>query len=341
MTSPALIRPPRVTTACLFFGTICLLTLFQAGSALANWGSLEVQDGIRSALEGESLKSLDLTVDDVLGWLRVLLIGMCAIAAAGIVFAIYTAKGHQPSRVIMTALLGLSSLLFLFVGILGIIPAAFSIFCAIYLWTAEAQRWFAVKNGKIAAPAVDARPNAFAEAPPAPAASPDAQTVAQPAVQPGVHQGQGQVAAVAAPRPPSAVQAAGLVTLIGSSITFLLSGVALLVFLTTSRAEILRAYDDSPTWQRWGVSEAEISDAIDNSIIICAVAAVLSALAIVAAIALLLNKKAGRIATLVLACITVPFGVLSIVGLPWAIAAAVVVYLLQKAEVRSWFAASR
>ncbi|MEO6471170.1 MAG: hypothetical protein ABIR57_04850 [Aeromicrobium sp.] len=88
MNAPALTRPPRVTTACLYVGLSCLILLFGAGSTLANWGSIEVQDQVRKVLAEEPFKTYGLEVTDVMGWLRWALIGAAAVAAAGIVFAV-------------------------------------------------------------------------------------------------------------------------------------------------------------------------------------------------------------------------------------------------------------
>lgn len=338
MTSPAMTRPPRVTTACLFVGMSCALLVMYVASALANWGSIEVQEQVAKVLADDSLKAQGWTVDDVMGYLRWALMLVAAVGATGIVFAIYTARGHQASRVIITVFCGLASVAFLLGGsLLGILPAAFSIFCGTYLWSADARQWFAVKNGKIdpAELAVEKpRPNPFADATPAqPEANP-----AQPAAQP--------VATAVQPRTQKLARPDGV--LIGVLIAVIMSSMVVVVcglnaaFYLISREEYLSLINDN-AMMRDAVADSGVSAASFARLIfiVCSIATVLSLAAIAAAGAAVAGNPRGRSALVVLSAITIPVAIIPFpFGLIWVAAAIATLVLLRRPDSRAWFARS-
>ena len=341
MTSPALTRPPRVTTACLFVGLSCALLLFYVTSALSDWGSIRVQDQIAEVLAYDWLNQSGLKVDDVVGWLRWVLLGAAAVAVSGIVFAIYTALGHQASRIILTIMCGLGSLVFLSGGLFGILPAAFSIGCGIYLWTPDSRLWFDVKNGKARLPEAPAKPqiDPFATPVPPPVLERPTETVAL------------ETRAEQAPHPandvntrtqrPNSVLGAGLITLIMSSIVAIVCGINALAYLA-AKSEYVRLLSENPlmrdTVREMGMSPADLARAL---FIGCAIAATVALAAIAAAGATLAGNRSGRSVLVMLAILTLPISVAAFpVGLMWTAGAIATLVLLKRPESRRWFARS-
>lgn len=340
MTSPALMRPPRVTTACLSVGVGCLLTLSFAAQALSDWGSLEVQEQVRSVLSDERLSSAGLEVDDVIGMLRWILMGVAAVSASGVIFAIFTARGHEASRVILTVMCGMAALLFFILGVVGVLFAAIAIFCAVYLWTPDAREWFAIKNGRRPAP-VSAS---------APVSAPAAQTPADPfvpatgaPVAPGVgpmgHAEVGSTPRPARPIRPNSVIAAGLIALIMSSLVVVVCGLNALAYLV-DRSEYVRLLTESPlmkdTVDQLGMSPARLAELL---FIGCSVAAALALTAVAATGAMVAGMTLGRIALISLTFVMLPVSVLAFpVGWLWTAGGVVTLVLLQRGESRAWFA---
>lgn len=326
MNSSAVSRPPRVTTACLFVGLSCLFALVNVGATLATWGSTGTQDQIRAIMASGFFKSSGLAAADVMGWFRWGLMGIAAVATAGVVFAIYTALGHQASRVILTVICALASLVFLAGGLFGIVPAAFSIGCGIYLWTSEAGQWFAIKNGKMSAPAGAPIVDPFAVPLPL-----DDTAVAAKAADPAL---------VRSASRPRSVFIAGVVALVGSVTAAALSGLFLVVYLTAHDA-IVRAEMTSPSMKWFHLTNADVARGLDSTAQFCALAVMLSVPAIIAAVLLLNGSLLGRRVTIALSIAAVPVGVFSLVGLPWSAAAVATIVLLRRPESREFFVGSR
>ena len=346
MTSPALIRPQKVTFACIFVGVSSLIMLVSIGSTLSNWGSIELREQIASLLADDPFRGAGLETGDVLGWLRWVLMAGAAVAAAGIILAIWTAKGHQPSRIILTVMCGLASLLFLAGGIWGILPAAFAIGCAFYLWSSEARVWFALKNGK-ALPVGSNPPlggHAFAAPPEAigsnrpevGAPSVPAGSLAYPAAADAP-----PLIAVQASRPKS-VFVAALVAICASGLVALVCGVNAIAYLVAPDAYVTLLEDqpmlrDSGILDDLGMSVATFAKVI---FAVCAAVTILVLAAIAAAFLVIRGSKAGRIALVVLSAITVVLSIVTFpVGLPWTAAAITVIVCLSRPAARAWFAA--
>lgn len=313
------------------------MLLFYVTSTLSNWGSIEVQDQIRKVLADDRLKSSGLEVTDVMSWLRWMLMGAAAVAVAGIVFAIYTARGHQASRVILTVICGLASLVFLAGGIFGLLPAAFSIGCGIYLWTADSRQWFAVKNGN-AIPAEQPRADPFA----VPVAAPVLEeTGHETPDSTAPEQANYRAAPIHAPQP-KAVLGAGLVALIMSAMVAIVSGMNA-VFYAVAQDEYVRLFRENSLMQdtvrQAGMNPAELARAL---FIGCSIAVVFSLAAVAAAGATLAGKRLGRNVLVGLTLVTVPISIAAFpVGLAWTAGAIVTLVLLKRPDSRAWFVKSR
>lgn len=142
MTTKAPPRPHKVSVACLMAGMGSVLVLVSVFAELQNWGSLELREQVRDALAGSPFDG-QVEVAQVLDWLRLVLMAVAAGAAAGVIAAIWTAKGHHGARILLTLLAGGASLGFLATGLLGVLPAAMTVWCIVYLWSKQARAWFA------------------------------------------------------------------------------------------------------------------------------------------------------------------------------------------------------
>ena len=168
-------RPTPVTLACLFVGFSSLLVIVNLMAVLSDWGSISMQDGLEDVLTTEPVASLDLTMDELLGYLRVAAQVVIVLAVATGVLSIYAARGHEPSRWVLSGLLVLTMISFAATGVAGLLPGLLAAVCVSALWGRDARRWFAEKNGRpvperaVAAQAVAApTTDPFAETPPAP-----------------------------------------------------------------------------------------------------------------------------------------------------------------------------
>lgn len=347
--------------ACLFVGVSCVILLFGVGSTLSDWGSIETREAVAKALSGGALSGVDLEVSEVLVWLRWVLMAAAAIASAGIIFAIYTAKGHQPSRIILTVLCGFASLLFLAGGLWGLLPAAFSIGCGFYLWSAESRRWFAVKNGKEIAESprgayadrtavsgggtdgsgTDASGDPFASHHGGRGHGNAPEANGAPVAYPAAAAERADVALSDRRRErPKSVLYACWATIGLSALVAFVCGVNAVAYLVSpdSYASLI---EDQPLLRDSGVLEQLGTDVAGFAQLIgtvCAVATVLAVFGIASAIYALTGKPAGRMALLVISWITLAASVLAFpVGLPWTAAAIAVVVVLLRAENKSWF----
>lgn len=369
MTTSAAVRPQKVTFACLFVGISCLLLLISIGDQLSNWGSIELREQIAVTLSEEPLAGAGLEIDSVLTWLRWVLLLAAAITSTGIIFAVYTARGHQPSRIILTVMCGLASLVFIAGGVWGILPAAFAIGAGFYLWAPESRAWFAVKNGRtppetskqpVAAMSgqgqgdADASQNAAPSATDTPSAQESARDpyAAGPAIgYPGdgrsdAESGQSQLPARQSPEQsaaqrPTAVLVAGLITIVMSALVLVVCGVNAVVYFLSPSAYI-EVIESEPMIQDTIPAELDMTAATFAQIIavVCAVLALLSVCAIVAAVMTLRRVPAGRIALIVLSAVAAVVSVFAFpVGLPWTAAAIAAIVVLTRSGAKAWFAA--
>lgn len=336
MNDKPLPRPPKVTVACLFIGLTCGFLLLQFISTLSQWGSIELQEQVAEALDGPV--GVDLSVDTVLSWLRVLLNVLAAGAAAGIVLAVFAARGHQASRVLLTVTAALLALVFVSVGLLGLLPAAFAIGCAFYLWSPEARTWYAAKNGRVTAAPAPARPDPFA-APPA-GATPDAQRTAvapagAPAPQPGPPAQ--PWTGPAGPRRPQSVLTAAIVMLSSAGVVAGVAGLNALLYLV-SPDEYVKLLEQQPLMTD-SVRELDTdAETLARWMFVgCSALTVLSLLGVLAGALLLTRVKGARVFALVMCAVTFVVGLAAVpMGWPWAAAAALVVWWITRQDARAW-----
>jgi hypothetical protein len=292
--------------ACVFVGLTWLIVFFGVTSALSNWGSIELQDAVRDALKDPALDGTNLTVSEVIEWLRRAAYGVVFLSIAGVVFAVFTARGHRASRICLTVMCGLTFIGFVAAGgFAGLLPAALAIICAMQLWSPDSRAWFDTKNG-VTAPPTPTDPFATAAIPEA--ASP--------------------IAAPPAASQPKPVRVAGLVTLIASWLVVMFSAYFVLIY-TTARESYIDSISNGSTERMLDDLGVEPSDFVTWMFIFFVVSGILAVMACASAALMLRGVRRARMATIVLAAISVPVSFVFVgVGWPWTAAAVFVIVQL-------------
>lgn len=327
-------RPQKVTSACLFVGISSALLLFYVIGWLTSWNSQEIQGGLRDALADADLAAVGLTVQGTIDALRTVLMVSVVPLVAGVVFAVYAARGHAQSRVMLTGVAALAALAFVLTGgLIGLLPAAFAVFAVVQLWSRESRVWFAVVNGRevpasLVPVAVDAsaRPDPFATT----TAGVGAQVPEPPATPAQVQPHHG---------PPSPVRTLTLVTSIAAGIASAVGAAYVAVYLL-AREPLTQAQLDSPMRTMMDNSDAEIVEAMRVAAVVCAITVILGMAAMIATWLIWKQRGIGRVALTVLSGVTVVMGLFTLVGLPWAGAAVWVLVLLRRPETRAWVSSS-
>lgn len=339
-------RPPALTLTCVFVGIGCALILVDLVSTLSSWGSIELQDGIRDVLAQEPFRESGVSLDEALDYLRYAAYVGVVLAASGLVFAVYTARGHRVSRVMLTVLCGLALVVFAAVGLPGLLPAAFAGLCAWSLWTPDARRWFDAVDGRPSAAALAGapaaptarrdRPDPFAAPPGGSAdASPPAPDSSAPAPFPGAAPtGASSTPPASRPRP---VSVAVLTTVVSCLVVGFL-GVVLLIVSTLGADAYRSALTEPGLAQDWLRASGVDADRVIELLRVSSVVwLVLCAAGLAAAAATARRAAAGATALRVVAVVTI---VASVVFLPLGVVsiglAVVVLVQLSKPEARAW-----
>jgi hypothetical protein len=222
-------------------------------------------------------------------------------------------------------------------GLFGVLQAFFLFFAAWALWSPDARQWYGDRRapaGEVSTPGLEG---------PMPSAAPEQQDGPQfnPWAAPAQSVPTIEASAPPArttPRPP-AVLAAGLVTVIGSTLVGGLSALYLVVY-GFARDEYVQIVKDGP-FADW-FTAAELEDGMRAAFWACLVMLPLAVAGLAAGLSLLARQPAGRVATLALAWITAAGGVVLIpFGLLGTGAAVAVIVLLNRSESRAWTAGAR
>lgn len=325
-------RPPALLLTCVLVGVGSGLLLVNLVSALGSWGSIALQDAVRDALSQEPASELGISIDQALEALRYAAYVGVALAASGLVFAVYTARGHRTSRVMLTVLLGLAFLLFAALGLPGLLPALFAGISAWSLWTPDARRWFDQVDGR-AVPAAGATP-----AGPDPFAAPRATSPDAPAagVAPGSAGSSAPASGASRPRP---VRIAVVTTVVACALVGTFGLLALLV--STLGADAYRSALDQPgtaqdLLRSSGIDADELIDLLRIS---STVWLALSAAGLAAALAAARRVAAGAVALQVVCAVTIAVSAFFLpLGVVTAGAAIVVLVQLRRPEARAWYA---
>lgn len=351
-------RPRQVTRACMLAGLGGILVLVSVFATLANWGSIEVREQVEQALAREPLRGAGLRVDDVLGWLRALLMVVGAVAVSTIVFAVFTAQRHRGARTGLTVCAGASSLLFLGAGLTGLLPAVMCVLCLVFLYSAPSRAWFAAAPSASSSGVVEATappphvpppaPAPPAAARPAPRSAASPTTAAAPSAAPYATAAKATTSPAAPAssggqtprRRPRSVHRAVTVTVVMSGVVAVLCGVIAISY-AASPDQFVRSVADQPTsdslLRQLGITARQLARVM---FVVTATFTILSLLAIVAALLLLRRLLAGRV---LLTVVTAMALVVSIAAFPvgwlWAAGEVFVLVQLYRSDATAWLRA--
>jgi hypothetical protein len=325
-------RPPMLSATCFYLGLFAVVQAISAMDLVGSWNGNNASDRVSGALS--ALRDAGLSQASAESSYKGFITVLAVLAAAGVVFAVYTARGDRASRVGLTVTSVVVGVCFFFGAtggsfmdtLLGALSVAFTT----RLWRGDARNWFRVLAGKEPIEP-KRRPTPPTPAPPTHA----------PAAQPLPPAGPVQVALPHAPassRLPKPVSIAVWTTLIGSGVAALGSGLVLLVLALVGNdyEQIVR---DSPLANSMlGDSTIDFDQMYRTSMAIFGVTFALSLGGLVAATRILVTKKSGDVLLFVMASVTVVMSILTApLGLPFTAAAIVVLIQLRKPESRQWF----
>lgn len=330
-------RPRSVTLACVYGGLGGVLASIGLFETLQNWGSMEVQDALRSSLE-----PVGADADEVLPALRWIVMVLLVGAIAATVFSFFTAKGHQSSRIGLSVLAGLAAVAFIVTGVAGILPAILGMLVVYLLWGAPAREWFAVVNGRTPL-SLGTTPSASHDGGVPAAQPPTSAPVHSPA--PGSqpppydpNQYTHHVAPVRATGRPRPVGIALVVAGAGSLFGALGSGVVLLA-LVALRDEVTQQYADNDLLKSQLESAGLTADQmVDIGTWLFAGWLVVSLLGLAATAWAATGRASGWWALVVVSVVTAGFAALGLpVGLLWILGSIVVIVQMSRPEAKAWF----
>lgn len=347
-------RPPLLTTTCLYLGLFAAIQAISAMSMVSTWNGNKGAEQVSGILK--ALRESGATPSGAETGYKVFLTVLAVLAAAGVVFAVYTARGDQASRIGLTIVMPIVGLSF-FAGATGgsffdVLLGALAIAFTTRLWRGEVKTWFRVLSGK--EPEVKAEPPRV-EALISSAASqqtPVEQSAQQHPVQQPVQPYPVQPYPVQQPafpqyQPPASGQREALpkpvkiatwTTFVGSASVVLASVLALLV-LGLVGDDYERLLRESPFGQSL-LDDAGMNydQMYRTSMIIFGLCLALGLAGLAAALVVLSKRRSGDVFLFVMASATVVTSILLFpLGVPFTVAAIVVLVQLRKPEARRWF----
>ncbi|AWB93674.1 hypothetical protein [Aeromicrobium chenweiae] len=351
MTATAPRRPPLLTAACAYLGGIAAIQSIRAISLVSTWNAENGAEKVSPQLE--ALRDSGISQASAESGYKVFLTVLAVLAAAGVVFAIYTARGDRASRIGLTVVMGLVGLFFFlgatggsfFDAVLGALAIAFTV----RLWTGESKAWFRALAGGAPADATttaDRRPDPFSTPPQSPVEHPAAQPPAaqHPAAQEPVQQPYPGTQQYWNPQPsseklPRSVGIAVWTTFVGSIVAGLGSALMLLTFVVAGTD-----YDSVIAQGGIGVDmikgqESQFNTAVRFLIVMSSISLVASAAGLFASIRVLVTKRSGGVFLFVMTVVTIVISIIGFpIGLPWTVASVVALIQLRQPEAKQWFA---
>ncbi len=357
-------RPRSVTRACVLAGIGAAIVLGSVFSLLSQW----VPATLRADLE-PVLSPSGVSVDSVLGVLRLLLMAAAAGCVATIVLAVYTARRHAGARVALTAVTPVTAVASLVVGIADIPLIAASILCGVLLWDAHAAAWFLTPSERARPgagpippppPRVPAsqipkeRPSAMSTPPTEPEGQPPAQSYPQypgpsypaspgppPPPQYGSPQYGGHGGPVVPRSRPGTVTAAGVTTIVMAAITGV-GWVVIGLVWAASRDQIERRLLTDPQFDSLNLTASDLDNVSSGIYVGAVLAALICLVAVVAAVLMLRGRNWARIVVVVLSAVTALLGLVFVLGggflaLLWLLAGAAVIVLCFAGGAGAWF----
>lgn len=345
-------RPRQVTVAGVTAAAACLLLVVSLFDSMATVRSADMRDRVATFLGTPPGDGLGLSADAVIDLLRTVVLVSGALAAAGVVLAIFALQRHRGARVG----LGVAAVLMLFSAtfVSGILPLVVAVAAAM-LWGREARDWY---DGRQPRPAP--QPSAPGALPPQPSPGPQSgpshpqagpsypaagpyppagspwSSPPQQEVGPG-HPAAGGFHAAPAPRTGRPVQvtvAVWLTWVVSAFVAFVFVLVVLTMLLDRDR--LLEEIQRTPTLTDAGFTTRQI---LGFMWVLSAVAIVWSLGAMALAALAFRRVEVARVALVVSGIVTGLVCLAAVpVGWPGAVAAFTTVTLLSRRPTRDWFA---
>lgn len=353
MTDTAVKRPPLLAGACFYLGMLAAIMAVRAVTVVTSWNGDNRATDFAGTLT--ALRDAGLSADGAETAYKTFLTVIAVLAATGVVFAVYTARGDRASRVGMTVVIGLSGFMS-FAGLLGgtfffaMVGALAVVFLA-RLWTGEIRTYFRTLAGHAppAATPTSAPADPFADPFRHPAASGSGpQTAVQepvtqapvqaPPAPPGYQQPWPQQFPPGREPLPKAVSIAVWTTFVGSITAVGISAMMLLAIVGLGVDYDTVVAQGGPGVDMIRNSESDFDDALRYLVVISSISVVLGLGGLLAAIRVLVTRRSGDVLLFVMTVVTIVVSVIAFpLGIPWMAAAIVVLVQLRRPESRRWF----
>jgi hypothetical protein len=362
MSDAAVKRPPLLTGACLYLGLLSTVISIRAVTVVSTWNAENRAADVAFALR--ALRDAGLGADGAETFYRGFVTVLAVLAAAGAVFAVFTAKGDRASRVGMTVTIGFAGLA-TFAGALGTtffmaMLGALAVVFTIRLWTGEIRTYFRTLAGHPPPPPKTPKPSKAPTAPTSPTSGGDPFAPAPQAPAAPVHPAQAQAPAPGAttatqPWPPThlppgygpprgreplpkPVSVVVWTTMIGSIVAAGFAALMLLIVLVGGITYDAIVEQGGPGADMIG-SESDFDRALAFITALSSVAVVLGLAGIAAATRALVKRRAGGVPLFVMAVVTFIVSLVGFpIGLPWTVLAVIAIVQLRKPEAKAWFA---
>jgi hypothetical protein len=345
-----------VTLAGVMATVSCVLLVFALFDAMAAIGSTETQESVRDFLATGPGGSLGLNVDGVTDILRGVVLFSGALAAAGVILAVYCLRRHRGARIGLSVVAVL--MLFTTTFVAGLLPFVVAL-AASMLWRREARDWFDGREpGQVRRPAARRTTDAGGQpatmaawAPPqpsqAPAQPPNQPPDQQPSQQPSQPAGSAPGAWPAgypawgsgadgygtqqSRRRPGSVTAAVWITWVSCALTVLLLALVVLVLLV-QRDQLVTELRKNPTVASAGYTADQL---VASLWVVAAVGIFWSLAAMALGVLAFQGMRAGQVGLLLSAVMAGVFGIATVVV---PVVAATTVVLLLVGSSNQWFA---
>ncbi|MCL3820347.1 hypothetical protein [Aeromicrobium wangtongii] len=345
-----------LTGACVYLGALSVIMAIRALTLVSSWNG-ENRAADFSGVLG-ALRDAGLSEPGAETFYKGLLSVIAVLAACGLVFAIYTARGHRSSRVGATVAIGFAGVI-TFLGGLGgtfvfAMIGALAVVFTIRLWTGEIRTYFRTLAGhEPPAPKAPPAPEPVLAGPHHPSAVGGDQAAPAP-LPPSPYPGQQPAAFTQAATPPGhpqwtpgheplpkPVNIAVWTTFIGSIVAAGLSALMLLVILVGGVDYDTVMEQGGPGADMVSGSEDDFDTALRFITVLSSIAVVIGAAGLLASIRVLMKRRAGGVPLFVVTVVGLIVSVIGFpLGLPWTVATIVCLVQLRKPEARAWFTRS-
>ncbi|MET1036918.1 MAG: hypothetical protein ABW075_01510 [Aeromicrobium sp.] len=369
MTDSAAKRPPTLAGACIYLGALSAILSIRAMTLVTTWNGDNRAEQLDSWVNGLREAGLGRTgAEDVL---KLTLAVIAVVAACGVVFAIFTARGDRASRVGLTITVAVSGVT-AFIGVLGgdflysMIGALLIVFSA-RLWTGEIRTYFRTLAGHAPPPPKPDKPDKPAKVPaaadpfarypaqnsadngpqaPVPAAEQPVASATQPTAPyggqqpppgyapPGYHQPSWQPRREPFPKPVSiAVWTAFIASIVATGLSALL-----LLVVVAGGVDYDTIMDQGGAGADMIGSESDFDTAIRFLTVLSSISVVVGLAGLLASIRVLVTRRSGAVPLFIMTVVGLVVSVIGFpLGLPWTAAAIVALVFLRKPESKAWF----